>query len=339
MSGAMLTIGGLALYKSALVIALGAAACFCLGYALYSAHGGFPPAFWLFAFADVVLSVLFSRFLHYYCHSEQYASFWRAMTDYSVGGYVLAGLIPAALAAAWLVKLLGLTGSVERLMDCFAPGALLAAALIRLSALFNTTCRGKIAVRAPLLQHLPLASPANASAGAADYRFATFFVEFLLLCVLFLLVLRFFYTRRRWPMKAGQPRDGNTALYALLLFGAAEVIMDSTRYDSSFLPFNGFVSIGQIAAGLCILAPLVVWSLRSIRANGRGPFHWTIWGFWFLALAVSGFSEWLVQRFGNLYYAFYPLMAVGVYFMAKLPYRMYLSICAKKKTAKGGREA
>ena len=98
MSGAVLTIGSLALYKSALVIALGAAACFCLGYALYAALGGERSAYWLFAFCDLVLSVLFTRFLHYYCHAEQYASFRRAMTDYSVGGYVLAGLVPAALA-------------------------------------------------------------------------------------------------------------------------------------------------------------------------------------------------------------------------------------------------
>ena len=44
MSEVMLTIGSLSLYKSALVIALGAAACFALMYALYISHGGFGPA-------------------------------------------------------------------------------------------------------------------------------------------------------------------------------------------------------------------------------------------------------------------------------------------------------
>ena len=339
MSGAILTIGGLTLYKSALVIALGAAACFCLGFALYSAHGGFRPAFWLFAFCDLVLSILFTRFLHFYCHAEQYPSFWRAMTDYSVGGYVLAGLVPAALAAGGIVKAAGLTRNTARLFDCFAPGAALAVALIRLSALFNSTCRGKIVVHTPILQHLPLASAVSSSSGAAEYRFATFFVEFLLMCGVFLLVLRFFYTRRRRAMKADQPRDGNTALYALLLFGAAELPMDSTRYDSSFMQFNGFVSIGQMAAAFCILAVLIVWSVRSIRANGRGPFHWKIWGLWFLALAVTGFSEYFVQRFGNLYLVCYPVMAAGCFFLVRLTCRMYESICAKKKKAKGGSAA
>ena len=220
MSSAMLAIGSLSLYKSALVIALGAAACFALFYALYSAHGGFGAAAWLFTAADIVLSVLFCRFLHYYCHAEQYGSFFKAMGNYSSGGYVLAGVVPAALAAAWIVRLAGLTQNPARLLDCFAPGAVLAVAFIRLSALFNSTCRGKITVRTPFFQHLPLASPVTASSGAAEYRFATFFVEFLLLGVMSFLALRFFFKRRRKPMKAGQKRDGNTALYAMLLVGA-----------------------------------------------------------------------------------------------------------------------
>ena len=299
MNNAMLVLGSLELYKSALVIALGAAACFALMAALYP-RGSFGAALWLFACADIVLSVLFCRFLHYYCHSEQYASFWRAMTRYSTGGYVLVG-------------------------------AVLAAALIRLSALFNSTCRGKIAVKTPWLRHLPLASPVLSSSGAEDWRFATFFAEFLLLGVMFLLVLRFFFRRRRQPMKAGQKKDGNVALFALLLAAAVELLCDSTRYDSSFLPFNGFVSISQIACGFCLLAPLAVWSVRSIRANGRGAFHWAIWAGWFFALAGAGVSEYLVQRHGDWYLGCYAAMALCCYLMARLPFAMYRSVCAKKK--------
>lgn len=337
MNNAMLILGGMSLYKSALVIALGAAACFALTASLYTARGGQGAAVWLFCSADLVLSVLFCRFLHYYCHTEQYASFWRAMTSYASGGYVLVGVVPAALAAARLVKLAGLTRNPSRLLDCFAPGAVLAAAFIRLSALFNSTCRGKIAVRPAFLHHLPLASPVLSSSGAEDWRFATFFVEFLLLGAVFFLVLRFFFRRRRAPMKAGQKRDGNAALYALLLASAVELICDSTRYDSSFLHFNGFVSITQIAAAVCILAVLVVWSVRSIRANGRTAFHWAIWVGWFFALAAAGLAEYFVQRHGDWYFGCYTVMGLGCYFLAFLPYRMYRSICAKKKRANNKR--
>ena len=333
MSGAMLTLGSMSLYKSALVIALGAMSCFMLMRALYP-RGGLPAALWCFAAADIVLTVLLCRFLHFYCHSEQYASFWKAMTDYSAGGYVLVAAVPAAAGAAYLVKFLGLTQNPARVLDCFAPGAVLAAALIRLSALFNSTCRGKVAVRRPLLQRLPLASPVTLSSGAEDWRFATFFVEFLLLAVVFAFVLRFFLRRRRAPMKAGQKRDGNVALYALVWAAAVALVCDSTRYDSSFLPFNGFVSVTQIACGVCILVPLVLWSLRSIRANGRGSFHWAVWGGWFFALAVAGVAEYLVQRHGDWYLSCYALMSAAAFAMAWLPCRMYKTVCARKKKSR-----
>lgn len=333
MTDAMLTVGSLTLYKSALVIALGAAACFALTASLHASHGGLTAATGLFSLVDILLTVLFCRFLHYYCHAEQYRSFFRALTDYSVGGYVIAGALPAAVAAAWITQLAGFTQNRRRLLDCFAPGAVLAFALIRLSALFNSTCRGKIIVRTPLLQHLPLASPVTTSSGAAEYHFATFFVEFLMLAAVFWAVLRFFFKARRRPMKASQPRDGNVALFALLLCAATELLFDSTRYDSSFLHFNGFVSLGQMAAALSLLGVLVIWSVRSVRANGRTAFHWMIWIGWFFSLAVTGLSEYFVQRHGDWYLGCYAVMAVGCFFMARLPYRMYRSILAKKKRA------
>ena len=330
MNDPMLVIGSLELYKSALIIALGAAACFVLTAALYP-RSGLGAALWLFACTDIVLTVLLCRFLHYYCHSEQYASFFKAITNYSVGGYVLVGAVPAALAAAWITKAAGLTQNPSRLLDCFAPGAVLAAAFIRLSALYNSTCRGKIAVKRPLLRRLPIASPVLSSSGAEDWRFATFFVEFLLFALVFLVVLRFFFRRRRQVMKADQKRDGNVALFALLLASAVELLCDSTRYDSSFMHFNGFVSISQMACAVCILAVLVIWSVRSVRANGRRPFHWAIWIGWFFSLAGTGVSEYLVQRHGDWYLSCYTAMAVCCYLMARLPYAMYRSICAKKK--------
>ena len=148
---------------------------------------------------------------------------------------------------------------------------------------------------------------------------------------MFFLALRFFFKRRRKPMKAGQKRDGNTALYAMLLVAAVEMILDSTRYDSSFFPFNGFISVGQIGAAVCVLSALITWSVRSVRANGRTAFHWAVWIGWFLALAVSGVSEYFVQRHGDWYFGCYAVMAVGCFFMAWLPVQMYKSICAKKK--------
>ena len=74
----------------------------------------------------------------------------------------------------------------------------------------------------------------------------------------------------------------------------------------------GVPSISQMACAVCILAVLVVWSVRSVRANGRRAFHWAVWVGWFFALAGTGVSEYLVQRHGDWYLSCYTLMSAAI---------------------------
>ena len=151
-------IGDTFIYWSSVIIFLGIAACFALTYALYTSHGGRGSALWLLLPLALFFSVVFARLIHWYCHDEQYAGFMSAMLDYSQGDYFLHGAIFGTMLAGLLVKKLGFTQNLGRLFDCLAPGAALCIAFIRLSALFNTSCRSKIVVNTPALQHLPLAS-------------------------------------------------------------------------------------------------------------------------------------------------------------------------------------
>lgn len=321
-------IGSTFIYWSSVIIVLGIAACFALTYALYTSHGGRGSALWLLLPLALFFSVVFARLIHWYCHSEQYVSFWRAMTDYSQGDYFLHGAIFGTALAGLLVKKLGFTQNLGRLFDCLAPGAALCIAFIRLSALFTTSCRSKIVVTNPLLQHLPLASGIPTANGGTEYRFATFFVQFLVMLIVFWLLLRFFFKRRRYPMKNDYPRDGHVALMFLLYYNAVEVVLDSTRYDSSFLPFNGFISLTQILCALFILGIFILYSVRSVKANGRHAYHWIMWVGFFLTVAGTGVFEYLVQRFGNLYLFCYGSMSVTVFLMVFIVYRMYLTVCA-----------
>ena len=159
-----------------------------------------------------------------------------------------------------------------------------------------------------------------------EYRFATFFVEFLLLLILTALLVRFFLCRRRRPMKFG-PREGHVARLFLLGFSAIEAVLDSTRYDSSFLRSNGFVSLSQIVSGLCLLALLVYYSRRSVRANGRRVYHGLLWLGWLLGLAATGYLEYLVQRHGDWYLFCYSMMTLSVALMALSVYAMYRTLC------------
>lgn len=323
-----ISTGSTVIYWSAVVIALGIAAGFALSYSLYISHGGRSAAMWLLLPLALLFSVPLCRAIHWYCHLEQYTSFIRAITDYSTGSYCLPGALLGVWLAALIVKKLGFERSIARLLDAFAPGAALAVAFIRLSALFNSSCRSKIAVTTPALQHLPIASGVTNSTGAVEYRFATFFVEFLLMLIAAAVLLEFFYRCRKRPMKRGSS-DGNTARYFLLLYSAIELLLDSTRNDSSFMKFNGFVSIVQMICAICIGALLIYYSRRSVKANGLGARHWVIWAVWFIGLAGTGVSEYLVQRHGNWYLGCYAAMTVCCALMAIAVYRMYLSCCDK----------
>ena len=113
--------------------------------------------------------------------------------------------------------------------------------------------------------------------GAVEYRFATFFVQAILMLCVTVLPLYFFFARRRLPMKEGCPRDGNVAWMFLTFHSAVESLMDSTRYDSSFMHFNAFVSIVQIVSAVCILAALIHYSRLSHKVNGRCGYHVAMW--------------------------------------------------------------
>lgn len=318
--------GSAVLHWSALVITLGLLAALFMTLALQRANRG--PTFVVFLF--FALSILFSvplcRILHWYCHTEQYSGLLSALRDYSTGSYVLPGAMLGVWLAAYLATRLD-SGSCAALLDAAAPGLALVVAFIRLSAQFNASCRSKISVLTPILQHLPLASGVTNSAGQTEYRFATYFVHFLLMLLICWWLLHFFFAYRRVPMRSGSA-EGNVIRMFLLAYSATEMVLDSTRYDSSFLPFNGFISFVQIVAAASMLGILIYYSVHSVRAHGGvRAVHWVLWIGWFLSLAAGGFLEYLVQRHGDWYLPCYLAMALCCVLMMAFVYRMYLTCC------------
>ena len=265
--------GDTVLYWSAIIISLGLLAALFMTLSLQRSNKGSAAAVFLMVPLAVILSVPLCRaralVLPYRAVRQSPCS---ALTDYSSGSYVLAGALPGVVLAALLASPLN-TRSTASLLDAFAPGAALAVAFIRLSSLFNSSCRSKIPVTTPLLQHLPLAAGFADSSGQVEYRFATFFLHFLVMLVLCWVLLSFFFARSNLPMKSGQSREGNTARMFLVFYSASELVLDSTRYDSSFLPINGFISLVQIVAAACILGVLIYYSVHSLRANGFRWYH------------------------------------------------------------------
>ena len=322
-----ISLGNLSIYYSSIVISLGTASCLCLTWAIFVSHEGDKRNICLFVPIALILSVFLSRVLHWYCHSEQYTSFISAVTDYGTGDFVLSGVFVGLLITYALLSIFCKKNQLSLLLDCLAPGINILIIFVRLSCLFNSAFRSKIAINDPSRQHLPIAAIFYNSSGTVEYRFAAFFIEAILLAVLLILLLVYFSKARNTPAKSGRSNSGSVWLMFILWYSAIEVVMDSTRYDSSFVPFNGFVSVVQTFCGEMMLAVLIYYSIRAVKADGLKTYHWLIWSGWFISLGGAGISEYLVQRHGDWYLSCYFLMSLCLVIMAVLTVMMYSHQC------------
>ena len=102
------------------------------------------------------------------------------------------------------------------------------------------------------LQHLPISAPIIGSDGNAEYRFASFFVSFILFLASTVILIVYYLKKNDALFAQGVDKnkadtlplgilksDGHTFRLFLMLFSAEEVIIDSTRYDASHLFFTG----------------------------------------------------------------------------------------------------
>ena len=298
--------GSLTIYWSAIVITLGIAAGLCLSLALYPMDHRHNTAVWVFFPIAVVLSVLFSRTIHWYSHIEQYESLLKSITDYSTGGYCIQGVILGVLLAAAIVRLLHLTPTGCELLDAVAPGLALCLALIRLSSLFNTNCRGRIVILNSVYQRLPFAVSWTDAAGNVEFRLATFFLEFLALLVITVILCVFFFRHRSEPLWEGFSNQGNVFRMFLILVGIVEIIADSTRYDSALMhfflikrlnPYASFISIAQVFSAVMILLVFIRYMRYSVKANGWSWYHiLAIVVFIASLVGIGFFGEYRVQR-------------------------------------------
>ena len=339
MSQIAICIGSIVIYWSSIVIALGVAVCCLLTYSLYSANNGGKSKGLLVMFPiAIVLSVVLARLIHWYCHHEQYTSLMSALFDYSTGDYCLCGVFMGVILAVLIVKGLRLIEDSGKVFDALVPGSILGIALIRLSAMFNTSCRSKIVVENEAFQRLPFATGTVIN-GEMEYRFATFFAEFLVLLVLFVIMMGMYNRRKDWPMKGDTRQSGHIGLLFLVFYSALIVVSDSTRYDSSYLPINGFVSFVQVLGAFCLVGGMTYYMIRSVKANGVNWKQIVLLVIFLGCVGGTGYLEYLVQRHGDWYLMCYSLMSLTCFMMALTIYLMYRTVCLPKKQVKAMRMA
>ena len=163
----------------------------------------------------------------------------------------------------------------------------------RLNSLFNASDRGQVLAN---FRSLPFAYPVNnAVSGAVEYRLATFALQSIVALALFI-GLTVFYRKGH---KRGKLKDGDTCLLFLLIYGASQVVLDSTRYDSLFFRSNGFVSVVQVLGALGLVQAMIAFSKRMVKARGFRAWQILLWLLICIAIGGAGFMEYYVQRRGN----------------------------------------
>ena len=281
------------LYWNSIVYTLASATAICFFLAFYIGKCGNAVAGFAAVPMSIFLGLVAARFFHWYCRADSYEGFLAAMTDYTSGGYALMGVFLGCFLAACLLRLIRLSRSLPEMLDCMAISGCAGIAVGRLASLFNSSDRGQVLTA---FKSLPVAWPVtNAVSGAVEYRLATFMLQSLVALVLFA-GLSLFYIRGN---KQGKLKNGDTSLVFLLIYGASQVVLDSTRYDSLFFRSNGFVSVVQVLGALGLGLAIFVFSKRMVKAYGLKFWHFLLWLPIAAGIGCGGFMEYYVQRRGN----------------------------------------
>lgn len=281
-------LGSHAIPYSGIVLSLAALGAAMLFLGLYLGKSGNTLAGLSVVPLAMTLSVLFARLLHWYCYAETYPGFLSAMTDYSGGGFGLLGVFAGCLAAAVVTRLLKCHENLPEMLDCMCLAGAAGLAVGRLASFFNSSDRGQLLQS---LRSLPWAYPVtNAVSGATEYRLATFALQALVAGALFLGLSLFFRKSKR---------SGDTAWLFLLLYSASQVVLDSTRYDSMYFRWNGFVSIEQVVWAVTLVVVITFFSRHLVSARGFHPWYIALWVAIAACLGGAGYMEYHVQRHGS----------------------------------------
>ena len=299
-------MGDTFVYWSSVVLTMAAATAICFFLAFYLGKSGNGVGAAVMVPLAMVASLALARLVHWYSRSDSYAGFEAAMTNYGSGGYALVGVFAGCLLAAVLLRMLYIVRNLPELLDCVCLAGSAGIAVGRLACFFNASDRGQIMAS---LRELPWVYPVtNAVSGAVEYRLATFVLQAMATGAIFvILTLIFLIGHGRKKLK-----DGDVTLLFLLLYGAAQAVLDSTRYDSLFLRSNGFVSIVQILSAAAIVLAAVTFSVRMVKQRRLRAWQFLLWLGMAAGLGCAGYMEYYVQRHGNQAAFAYSVMSAAL---------------------------
>ena len=288
-------IGETFLYWNSIILTLAVAVAVCVFLFLYlrEKNNGIAAAFLICG--CLITSLIFSRAIHWYCMANAYESFLASLTNFTGGGYALMGVFAACALTAVLLRLLCIIRNLPFAFDCMALAGGAGIALGRLACLFTAADRGPVVEK---LRLFPIVYPvSNAVTGVVEWRFATFMIQAIVTGLITLVLLAFHLNGQKGRDR--KVRDGDTACLFLCFYGASQVVLDSTRYDSLFMRSNGFISIVQILGAVALAGTIVYFSVRMVKARGFKWWYVPVWLIYAAMVGGAGFMEYWVQRHGD----------------------------------------
>lgn len=296
-------LGEQCVYWSSLIFALSVIAAALVFLSLYLKQRSDMLAGFAAVPAALFLSLLFARLLHWYCFPEHYSGFLSAMSSYTSGGFALLGAFFGCALAVLLTYLAGLHRDPARMLDCVCLAGGVGITVGRLASFFSSADRGQLLNAA---SYLPWATPVvNAVSGATEYRLAVFLLQATVTGVITLIL-----AARYLGDRSASHNHGQTALQFLLLYCAAQVVLDSMRYDSMYFTSNGFVSVVQVFSAVTLVLLFLFFSVRLVRNRGFMLRYIPLWIISVALLGCAGYMEYHVQRHGNQAIFAYSIMSL-----------------------------
>lgn len=247
---------------------------------------------------SLVLSMLLSRMIYWYCRPLGFDSLGQALTVRAVGSNALSGAFAGCMIAAILLHTTA--GGTANLLDCMSVAGCGAIALGRLAFFFTDADRGQIVSG---LTQLPWVYPVvNPTSGLPEYRFAAFVFQAAAAGILFVYLFCSFFMQKR--------KKGSITLLFLLAYTIPQILLDSTRYDALCLRSNGFLKTEQVAAAVTLLVTVGWISVRAIRVHGMRRKYAICWSILAAFSAGAGYMEYYIQRHGRQALLGYSIMGI-----------------------------
>ena len=278
------------IYWNDVIILLASAAASCLFLALYADSGKKVVEAGIFLLLAVAASLILSRLAQWYFRPESFRRLQDVWNLAVPGDMALMGAFAGCILAAVTVRLLRITKDLPGLLDCGAVAGCLGIAAGRLASFFDASDRGMILENAG---GLPWAvATVNPVSGSTELRLATFLIQAMVCGLIFLVLLVFYLADRR------KGNAGDTFRLLLLFYSAAQVVLDSTRYDSLYFRSNGFVSVVQVLSACAMVLTSVLFAVRLVKAGGWKKRYMILWLLQAGCFVLAGYMEYHVQRHG-----------------------------------------